>query len=105
VIIISLVAIAVYSGYNALVPAAVEVPYPALAGALTGIASLIPVVGMKIVHVPLATVAAVPVLVGADSSLLLYVSGFLLVVVVLVDTIPASCCGRTSPASGPTSVC
>jgi len=88
VLIISVIAIVVYMGYNALVPAAAEVPYPALAGALTGIASLIPVVGMKVVYTPLAAGAAAPILLGGDPAMLVYVVGFLVVAVVLVDTIP-----------------
>ncbi|MFB6224742.1 MAG: AI-2E family transporter [Haloarcula sp.] len=88
VLAISLIAIASFSGYNAVVPAAVEVPYPALAGALTGIASLIPVVGMKIIYLPLTVIMALPVMLGGESSLLAYVLGFLLVAVVVVDTIP-----------------
>jgi len=88
VIATSLIAIAVFSAYNAYVPAAVEVPYPALAGALTGIASLVPVVGMKIVYVPLTGIAALPVLLGGDTSLLVYVGGLLALAVVVVDTIP-----------------
>jgi predicted PurR-regulated permease PerM len=82
VIVTSLIAIAVYSGYNAYVPAGAQVPYPALAGALTGVASLIPVVGMKIVYVPLTAAAGVSAAMGGDTSLLVYVAGF------LVDTIP-----------------
>ena len=88
VILISLVAILVFIGYNAVVPPAANVPYPALAGALTGIASLIPVVGMKIVYVPLAGLAAVPAVLSGEYSLLGYVAGFLVVAVVVVDTIP-----------------
>jgi predicted PurR-regulated permease PerM len=88
VIAISIIAIASYLGYNTVVPAAVEVPYPALAGALTGIASLIPVVGMKVVYVPLAAATALPTLLGGDPSLLLYTAAFLLVALVVVDTIP-----------------
>jgi len=89
VIAISLIAIAAFIGYNALVPAAVEVPYPTLAGTLTGIASLIPVVGMKIVYLPLTVIAGLPVLIGgADQGLLVYIVGFLLVAAVVVDTIP-----------------
>jgi predicted PurR-regulated permease PerM len=84
----SLIAIAAFSGYNALVPAAAEVPYPALAGVMTGAASLIPVVGMKIVYFPLSAITALPILLGGDSSLLIYVVGFLAVAVVVVDTIP-----------------
>jgi predicted PurR-regulated permease PerM len=88
VIVTSIIAIAVYQGYNVSVPAAAEVPYPALAGALTGIASLIPVVGMKVVYVPLTAGAAVPIALSGDQSLLVYVAGFFLLVVVVVDTIP-----------------
>ena len=88
VIVISLIAIVVFTAYNAFAPAAVEVPYPALAGALTGIASLIPVVGMKIVYLPLAGLAALPIALGGDPTLVSYVVGFLVLAVVIVDTIP-----------------
>jgi predicted PurR-regulated permease PerM len=88
VIVTSLIAIAVYQGYNVSVPAGAQVPYPALAGALTGIASLIPVVGMKIVYLPLTLGAAVPVLLNGQQSLLVYVVGFLVLVFLVVDTIP-----------------
>ena len=89
VIAISLIAIASFTAYNAVAPTPAEVPYPTLAGTLTGVASLIPVVGMKIVYLPLTAIAALPIaLGGADQSLLAYVAGFLVVAVVVVDTIP-----------------
>jgi predicted PurR-regulated permease PerM len=89
VLAISIIAIAAFSGYNAVAPAAVEVPYPALAGVLTGAASLIPVVGMKVVYLPITVIAALPILLGdASSSLFLYILVFLIVAVVVVDTIP-----------------
>jgi predicted PurR-regulated permease PerM len=88
VIIISLVGAIVFMGYNVVAPAAVEVPYPVLSGALTGIASLIPVIGMKIVYVPLAIAAAVPVVLEGQPALLAYLGGFLLLAIVVVDTIP-----------------
>jgi predicted PurR-regulated permease PerM len=88
VIAVSVIAIVAYTGYNAAVPASAEVPYPALAGALTGIASLIPVVGMKVVYVPLAVAAALPSLLASDPQPLVYVGGFIAVAVVVVDTIP-----------------
>lgn len=88
VIAISLIAIAAFTAYNALVPTPAEVPYPTLAGTLTGIASLIPVVGMKIVYIPLTGIAALPIVLGGDQSLLVYILGFLVVAVVVVDTIP-----------------
>jgi predicted PurR-regulated permease PerM len=88
VIATSLIAIGVYHGYNAWAPTPAEVPYPALAGALTGIASLVPVVGMKIIYLPLTAIAAVPVLLGANNAFLVYVLSFLSLTVVVVDTIP-----------------
>ncbi len=88
VIAISLIAVATYAGYNLVAPAGAQVPYPALAGALTGIASLIPVIGMKIVYFPLGAAAATPALLDNELGLLVYVTGFLVVAVVVVDTIP-----------------
>ncbi|GAD53103.1 htr-like protein [Halarchaeum acidiphilum MH1-52-1] len=88
VIAIALIAIAAFNVYNAVAPAPVEVPYPALAGALTGLASLVPVVGMKLVYLPLAAITAIPVALTGRTSLLVYVAGFLVVAVVVVDTIP-----------------
>ena len=88
VIIISLVAIVAFTGYNFAVPSSAEVPYPVLAGALTGVASLIPVVGMKIIYVPLAGAAAFPIVLSGETTLLVYIGAFLVVAIVIVDTIP-----------------
>ncbi|MFB6236366.1 MAG: AI-2E family transporter [Halopenitus sp.] len=88
VIAISLLAIGAFRGYNAFAPAAAQVPYPALMGVLTGVASLIPVVGMKVVYVPLSIVTAVPTFITGQEQLLVYVLGFLIIAVVVVDTIP-----------------
>ena len=88
VIATSLIAIAVFRLYNVYVPVGAQVPYPTLAGGLTGIASLVPVVGMKIVYVPLTIAAAANVALNGDQSLLGYVVGFLVLAVVVVDTIP-----------------
>ncbi|MFP4175131.1 MAG: AI-2E family transporter, partial [Halobacteriales archaeon] len=88
VLAVAVVAVVVFTAYNAYVPAAVEVPSPALAGALTGVASLIPVVGMKVVYVPLAGFVAVNAFLAGDTSLLPYVAGFLVATGVAVDFIP-----------------
>lgn len=87
VIATAVIAIIALQAYNAFVPTAAEVPYPALAGALTGLASLVPVIGMKIVYISLAIAAAIPIVLGPDESLGLYVVGFLVLAVVVVDTI------------------
>ncbi|WP_435184830.1 AI-2E family transporter [Halobellus sp. EA9] len=88
VLAIALIAIGSFSAYNVFVPAGAEIPYPALAGALTGIASLIPVVGMKIVYVPLTLATALRIALSGDPTNLVYVAGFFVVAVVVVDTIP-----------------
>lgn len=88
VIVISIIAVVTFVGYNVFVPQPAQVPYPALAGALTGIASLIPVVGMKIVYLPLTAATAAPLAMNSELSMLVYVGGFLLVAIVVVDTIP-----------------
>lgn len=64
-IVTAFIAIAVFQGYNAVAPAAAEVPYPTLAG-----------------------IAAVPIALGADQSLFAYIVGFLVLSVVVVDAIP-----------------
>lgn len=87
VIATAVIAIIALQAYNAFVPTAAEAPYPALAGALTGLASLVPVIGMKIVYISLAIAAAIPIVLGPDESLGLYVVGFLVLAVVVVDTI------------------
>ncbi len=88
VIVTSVIAVVVFQGYNVVAPAPAAVPYPALAGALTGVASLIPVVGMKIVYVPLTGVAALPVVFGGNQQLLVFIVGLLVLALVVVDTIP-----------------
>ncbi|WP_225334464.1 AI-2E family transporter [Halomicrobium urmianum] len=64
----------------------VAIPYPALVGLLTGIASLIPVVGMKLVYVPLAIYMAIRGVMAGEG--LWFVGMFALVAFVIVDTIP-----------------
>jgi len=88
VIAISAIAIAVFLGYNFYAPDVVKIPAPVLAGALTGLASLIPVVGMKVVYVPLAVVPAVNAFLASETNLLVYVVGFLVATAVVVDFIP-----------------
>ncbi|WP_158055377.1 AI-2E family transporter [Halorussus halophilus] len=77
----------VYSLVNLVAPAGVLIPEPVLLGLLTGVASLVPVIGMKLVWVPVALV------VGADSlatnpETLWFPILFALVSVVVVDYIP-----------------
>lgn len=88
VLAVAVVAVVVFTAYNAYVPATIEIPSPALAGALTGVASLVPVVGMKIVYIPIAGLVAINALITGETSLLAYVAALLVATVVVVDTIP-----------------
>ncbi|MDZ7688027.1 MAG: AI-2E family transporter [Halobacteriales archaeon] len=88
VIAVAVVAVVVFTAYNAYVPAPVQIPSPALAGALTGVASLVPVVGMKVVYIPLALFVAGNAALSGETSLLVYVAGFVVVTAVAVDFVP-----------------
>ena len=67
-------------------PPGLGIPYPALMGLLAGAASLIPVVGMKIVYVPLAGYLAVEAAFLGDGWW--FVAAFVAVALIIVDTIP-----------------
>ena len=82
------VGIVVFTLYNLVAPSIVQVPFPALLGALAGIGSLVPVIGIKLVYVPVALALLARLVVEGDYSALLYVAGFVAVVGVLVDAIP-----------------
>ncbi|MFB6137092.1 MAG: AI-2E family transporter [Halobacteriaceae archaeon] len=75
--------------YNALAMAAppgVRIPYPTLLGLLTGVASLVPVIGMKLVYFPMT--AYIFYLVRTDVQLLWFPVTFAVVSFVVVDVIP-----------------
>ncbi len=74
--------------YNLFAPAAVAVPYPGLIAALAGIGSLIPVVGIKLVYIPVVGLLAATAWSTGDLSLLVPVAGLLVVSAVVVDFIP-----------------
>jgi predicted PurR-regulated permease PerM len=81
------IGVIVYSALDAAAPAGLGVPAPALVGALAGVASLIPVVGMKLVYVPVALyLTGVSALAGFDG--VWFVAVFAGVSFVVVDTIP-----------------
>jgi predicted PurR-regulated permease PerM len=76
-----------YSILNVYAPAGLAIPAAALVGLLAGVASLVPIVGMKLVYVPVAIyLAAVGAL--ADPTGLWFVVVFAAVSFVVVDTIP-----------------
>ncbi len=81
------IAVVVYTVLDAVAPAGLGVPAPALVGALAGVASLIPVVGMKLVYVPVALyLAGLSAVAGFNGAW--FVVAFAAVSFVVVDTIP-----------------
>jgi predicted PurR-regulated permease PerM len=77
-----------YTVLNVFAPAPeVRIPAAGLVGLLAGVASIIPVVGMKLVYVPVALYMAL-VTFFVDPQLLWFVLAFALVSLVVVDTIP-----------------
>jgi predicted PurR-regulated permease PerM len=88
IFVTAILASATFYAYNLVAPATVDVPYPVLAGALAGIASLIPAVGIKIVYVPIAIGLALNAVLAGDFTLLGWVGGLAVVSAVLVDFVP-----------------
>lgn len=88
VFITAIVAIVTFYTYNAFAPAAISIPFPALFGALAGIGSLIPVVGIKLVYVPLVTALGVNAVFTDQPELLGSVVVLFLVSAILIDFIP-----------------
>jgi predicted PurR-regulated permease PerM len=77
-----------YTALDALAPATVGIPYPVLIGVLTGVASLIPVIGMKIVYVPVIGYLAVDAYTAGGPDVLWFPVAFFVVSFVIVDSIP-----------------
>jgi predicted PurR-regulated permease PerM len=77
-----------YSLLNTVAPQGVSIPAAALVGLLAGIASLIPVVGMKLVYVPVAAYMGLVAVLGGQQEALWFVAVFAGVSFVIVDTIP-----------------
>ena len=85
--VIAVISAVVYFLLDMVAPSAVSVPSPTLLGLLTGLASLVPVVGMKLVYLPLG-IGLAAVAAATDPTLLWFPALFLLVAFVVVDTIP-----------------
>ncbi|USZ72355.1 AI-2E family transporter [Natronosalvus halobius] len=88
VFVTAIVGVVTFYTYNFFAPAPVDVPFPALIGALTGIGSLIPVVGIKLVYVPVIVLLAGNAWATGDLSLLVPVGALAAVSAVVVDFIP-----------------
>ncbi|MDR5673190.1 AI-2E family transporter [Halalkaliarchaeum sp. AArc-GB] len=82
------IAAIVFSGLNGFAPAGVAIPAAALLGLIAGVASLIPVVGMKLVYVPVAIYLGLRAAFLVGTETLWFVGLFLVVSFVFVDSIP-----------------
>lgn len=76
-----------YSLLNTIAPPDAAIPAAAVIGLLAGAASLIPIVGMKLVYVPVTVYMGLRAVV-TDPTTMWFVATFLLVSFVVVDTIP-----------------
>ncbi|MFB6077721.1 MAG: AI-2E family transporter [Halarchaeum sp.] len=76
-----------YSLLDYLAPAGVAVPYPALVGLLAGVASLVPVVGIKLVYVPVSALL-VARSTAAGPQTFWFPALFVAVSFVIVDVVP-----------------
>ena len=76
-----------YSLLDVAAPASASLPYPALVGLLAGAASLVPVVGMKLVYIPVAAYLFVAQYMSAE-PVFWVPTAFVLLSFVVVDTIP-----------------
>ena len=88
VFVTAIIGVTVFYTYNAFVPSAVAIPYPALLAALAGIGSLIPVIGIKFVYIPLTAGLAVNAWRVDAPELLVPVAVLFVVSAVVVDFVP-----------------
>lgn len=88
VFVTAIVAVATFYTYNFFAPAAVDVPFPALIGALAGLGSLIPVVGIKLVYLPVIALLTASAYLTGDASLFGYVVSLFVATAIFVDFIP-----------------
>ncbi len=85
--VIAVVGSVTFHALDLVAPPGLGVPAPTLVGLLAGLGSLVPVVGMKLVYVPVAAILAVDAA-ARDPALLWYPALFAGVTFVVVDSIP-----------------
>jgi predicted PurR-regulated permease PerM len=83
---VAILAAVSYIGLN-LFAVDIAIPSPALVGLLTGAGSLVPVIGMKVVYIPVGLFLLADAVL-TDPALLWFPAAFFVVSLVVVDTIP-----------------
>ena len=86
--ITGLFAVLVYTGLQLIAPVEANLSYPALIGLLAGLTSLIPIIGMKLVYLPVTGYITISILSTGETDLLWFPVVFFIVSLVVVDTIP-----------------
>jgi len=81
-----LIAVLVYYGLSLIAPSGIGVPFPVLLGLVTGVATLIPAVGMKLVYVPYTAYLAWQSVTGGGA--LWFPAVFFVVTLLAVDSFP-----------------
>ncbi|WP_284013338.1 AI-2E family transporter [Halobaculum litoreum] len=87
-IVTGTIGVIVYSLLNVFAPQGGAIPAAALVGLIAGAASLIPIVGMKLVYVPVVIFMAVRAVANDVTGGLVFVLAFAVASLVIVDTIP-----------------
>lgn len=87
-VVTSIIGAVAYTGLNMVSPAHAAIPAPILFGLLTGIASFVPMVGSKIVYVPIAALLIFQSFTAAEPTGYGFALMFLGVALVIVDTLP-----------------
>ncbi|MFB6178960.1 MAG: AI-2E family transporter [Halorientalis sp.] len=87
VAISALIAVLVYLALDFVAPPSTGVPFPVLLGLLTGIFTIVPVVGMKLIYLPYTAYLLVEA-VRNSAVPLWYPIVFFLVVLIVVDSVP-----------------
>lgn len=82
------IAIIIFLIYNLIAPSDVSLAYPVIFGMLAGLSSLIPIIGMKLVYIPIAIYLVIVTFSINEFSLLFYVFFFIIISATLIDFIP-----------------
>lgn len=88
IFITAIISLITFYSYNFLAPTGAAVPFPALLAALAGLGSLIPVVGIKIVYIPLCLALSASAWLSGQLELLAPIVVLAVVSAVVVDFIP-----------------
>lgn len=88
IFVTAILAIVSFLVYNLLVPDVVAVPFPALMGTLIGVGTLIPVIGIKLVYVPLTVGMAANAWLAGEPTLIWPIGVLFVYSAIALDFIP-----------------